>query len=131
MNKYSNVILTGMKIILENKVLENDYSIEIENGLIKNILSPNDEVPNDKERFFFSSDYYIAPGLIDTHIHGSKGFDVMDGSVDSLAEIAKSLYTQGVTSFLATTMTSSIFPGSSDPTTLSTPITLAGKAVAA
>ncbi|MDE5002992.1 N-acetylglucosamine-6-phosphate deacetylase, partial [Francisella tularensis subsp. holarctica] len=42
---------------------------------------------------------------IDIHIHGSKGADVMDGDVDALAVLSKSLYTQGVTSYLATTMT--------------------------
>ena len=31
----------------------------------------------------------------------------MDGDVDALAVISKSLYTQGVTSYLATTMTAS------------------------
>lgn len=52
-----------------------------------------------------SSDDYVIPGFIDIHIHGSKGADVMDGDVDALAVISKSLYTQGVTSYLATTMT--------------------------
>ncbi|MDE5005186.1 N-acetylglucosamine-6-phosphate deacetylase, partial [Francisella tularensis subsp. holarctica] len=37
--------------------------------------------------------------------HGSKGSDVMDGDVDALAVISKSIYTQGVTSYIATTMT--------------------------
>ncbi|MDE5016655.1 N-acetylglucosamine-6-phosphate deacetylase, partial [Francisella tularensis subsp. holarctica] len=52
-----------------------------------------------------SGDDYVIPGFIDIHIHGSKGADVIDGDVDALAVISKSLYTQGVTRSLASTMT--------------------------
>ncbi|AIT08570.1 N-acetylglucosamine-6-phosphate deacetylase [Candidatus Francisella endociliophora] len=54
-----------------------------------------------------SSDDYVIPGFLDIHIHGSKGADVMDGDVDALDVISKSIYKQGVTSYLATTMTAS------------------------
>ena len=50
---------------------------------------------------------YVIPGFIDIHIHGSKGADVMDGDIDALEVISKSIYKQGVTSYLATTMTDS------------------------
>ncbi len=49
----------------------------------------------------------IVPGLIDLHIHGREGCDVMDGKVSSLETISKSLASHGVTGFLATTVTSS------------------------
>ncbi|MED7819112.1 MULTISPECIES: N-acetylglucosamine-6-phosphate deacetylase [unclassified Francisella] len=52
-----------------------------------------------------TSDDFVLPGFIDIHIHGSKGADVMDGDVDALELISKSIYKQGVTSYLATTMT--------------------------
>lgn len=48
---------------------------------------------------------YIIPGMIDIHIHGAVGCDFMDGDVLSYAKIAKYLASEGVTSFLATTMT--------------------------
>ncbi|MCK8817855.1 N-acetylglucosamine-6-phosphate deacetylase [Natroniella sulfidigena] len=48
---------------------------------------------------------YVAPGLIDLHIHGAKGFDVMDGSMEALEEISNSIARSGVTAFLPTTMT--------------------------
>ncbi len=48
---------------------------------------------------------YIAPGLIDLHIHGYLGRDVCDGSVEGLRTIAKGLLQNGVTGFLPTTMT--------------------------
>ena len=47
---------------------------------------------------------WIWPGLIDIHIHGIGGFDVMDGDAGSLAAMARQLVQHGVTGFLATTM---------------------------
>lgn len=48
----------------------------------------------------------VFAGLIDTHIHGYMGYDVMDGN--HLAEISKYLANEGTTSWLATTMTMSM-----------------------
>lgn len=50
-------------------------------------------------------DVVIAPGLIDLHIHGREGCDVMDADPASLATISRSLAACGVTGFLATTVT--------------------------
>ena len=48
---------------------------------------------------------YLFPGFIDMHIHGSAGFDTMDGTEESLRGMARSLVKEGTTSFLPTTMT--------------------------
>lgn len=50
-------------------------------------------------------DCWVAPGLVDTHIHGFKGSDVMDGTLEALETIAEGLLACGVTSFLPTTLT--------------------------
>ncbi|HEL0023967.1 TPA: N-acetylglucosamine-6-phosphate deacetylase [Streptococcus equi subsp. zooepidemicus] len=50
--------------------------------------------------------YQIAPGLVDTHIHGYAGADVMDNSAEGLHAISEGLLSTGVTSFLPTTLTS-------------------------
>jgi N-acetylglucosamine-6-phosphate deacetylase len=52
--------------------------------------------------------YWIAPGLVDTHIHGFKNHDVMDNDLMGLNAISEGLLSCGVTSFLPTTLTSSI-----------------------
>ena len=49
----------------------------------------------------------IAPGLVDTHIHGYKGHDVMDNDLEGLNVIAEGILSCGVTSFLPTTLTAS------------------------
>ena len=49
--------------------------------------------------------YHVIPGMIDVHIHGADGADTMDGTYQSMKRIANVLPQEGVTSFLATTMT--------------------------
>ena len=49
----------------------------------------------------------IAPGLVDTHIHGLLGHDVMDNDWDGIETMSKNLLKAGVTSWLPTTLTGS------------------------
>ena len=48
---------------------------------------------------------YVAPGFVDTHIHGYADCDVMDCSWESVATIAGRILENGVTSWLPTTLT--------------------------
>ncbi|MFJ7950058.1 N-acetylglucosamine-6-phosphate deacetylase [Lysinibacillus sp. NPDC096418] len=52
--------------------------------------------------------WLLFPGYIDMHIHGSAGHDTMDATQNALHGMARSLVEEGVTGFLATTMTQSI-----------------------
>lgn len=49
----------------------------------------------------------IAPGFVDTHIHGFDGADIMDCKVESVATVSRGLLRNGVTSYLPTTLTAS------------------------
>lgn len=64
------------------------------------------EKPTDGDILDYSGKQ-IAPGLVDTHIHGFKGYDVMDNDVQALNVIAEGILSTGVTSFLPTTLTAS------------------------
>ncbi len=48
----------------------------------------------------------LIPGLIDTHVHGAGGFDVMDGTPESFEALRMALLKEGTTGFLPTTMSS-------------------------
>ncbi len=50
---------------------------------------------------------WVAPGLVDTHIHGLLGHDVMDNDWDTIQEMGEGLLSCGVTSWLPTTLTGS------------------------
>ena len=49
---------------------------------------------------------YIAPGLIDVHIHGSDGVDLMDGKEESIRTVPY-VVKYGVVGFLPSTVTAS------------------------
>ena len=53
------------------------------------------------------ADAIVLPGFVDQHIHGAGGSDGMDGTVEDIAIIAKTIAAEGTTSFLVTTMTQS------------------------
>lgn len=47
----------------------------------------------------------VAPGFVDTHIHGFDNCDVMDCKADSVRTISRGILRNGVTSWLPTTLT--------------------------
>lgn len=73
-------------------------SLTVENGKIINFKSGPNHLTIDEK-------LYLVPGFIDEHIHGANGCDSMNGKRASLLTIATNLAKEGVTSFLATTMT--------------------------
>ena len=51
---------------------------------------------------------YVAPGLVDIHIHGYLGEDTCDANPDGIRKMAYGIAQNGVTAFLPTTMTVSM-----------------------
>lgn len=93
-------IING-KIILEDGILEN--SVLLFNDKIEGIVS-SDKIPNNAE-IVDANGGFVAPGLIDVHIHGYLGKDVCDCEEESIRTISKGLLANGVTGYLPTTMT--------------------------
>jgi N-acetylglucosamine-6-phosphate deacetylase len=83
-----------------------DHSIEIENGIIKDIY-PTPEFEKSLDSIINANGFIVTPGLIDIHIHGCMGADTMDATFNALNTMSAFLGAHGVTSFLATTVTSS------------------------
>ncbi|WP_440615446.1 N-acetylglucosamine-6-phosphate deacetylase [Cysteiniphilum sp. 6C5] len=94
--------ITGAQIVTKDAVLEGEIAVEC-----GKIMAVGEALPDFSHLpvVEYSQSDRVIPGFIDTHIHGSCGCDVMDGEIESLKMITSSLYRQGVTSFLATTMT--------------------------
>lgn len=93
-------IING-KIITRSGVLEN--KVLVFNETIQQI---QEEVPTDCH-VIDAKGMYIAPGLIDVHVHGSCGADTMDQTKEAIEVISAGISKNGVTSFLPTTMTMS------------------------
>lgn len=85
--------------ILEDAMLE-DYCMEVEDGVIVGFSK------NEPDSYEYLGEI-VAPGLVDTHIHGYAGKDIMNAEEGALDVISKGLLECGVTSFLPTTLTDS------------------------
>ena len=90
------------KIILKDSVLEN--YVVIFDDRIKNIL-PKENVDVSEYESIDAKGKFVAPGLIDMHIHGYLGADASDGNCDAIKIIAEGIIRNGVTSWCPTTMT--------------------------
>ncbi len=93
-------IING-KIILKDRIIENSvllYSNKIEGIVPSNAIPEGYDIVDAKGG-------YVAPGLIDIHIHGYLGKDVCDGEEESIRTISEGLIANGVTGYLPTTMT--------------------------
>ena len=91
----------GGKIILKDRITEGCallYSDVVEGIVPESLIPEGCEIIDAKGG-------YVAPGLIDLHIHGYLGKDVCDGEEESIRTISKGLLANGVTGYLPTTMT--------------------------
>ncbi len=96
------MIIKNVKAFTENKTFV-DGEITIDGGRITNVT--NRATPFEIDQTIDGNGCYAIPGLIDLHFHGCKGFDVCDGSAESIAEIAKYEASVGVTGICPATMT--------------------------
>ncbi|KMN69820.1 N-acetylglucosamine-6-phosphate deacetylase [Bacillus cereus] len=93
------------KILFENTITGPGY-LKIKDGKFGAFQK---EKPNEEDVIIIDyEDKWIAPGLVDTHVHGILGHEVMDNSFEGLETISKGLLSCGVTSFLPTTLTAPI-----------------------
>jgi N-acetylglucosamine-6-phosphate deacetylase len=97
--------IINCKIILEDCVLDNSVILFDKN--IRSIISTEKfkKTSTDNIEIIDAKGNFVSPGLIDIHIHGSGGHDAMDGSLEDIDIISKSISEHGVTAFLPTTMT--------------------------
>lgn len=101
----NSIIIKGPKIYIEQGILE-ESCLVIKDGVIKDIfLTDRLKDISDSQKFSFPSSYHLIPGMIDMHIHGAKGADIMDADFTALETIAAALPSEGTTAFLGSTMT--------------------------
>lgn len=96
-----------MKAIVNGKIILKDRIVDGRVLLFSNVIEgivDVDQIPSDAE-VIDAQGGYVAPGLIDMHIHGYLGKDTCDGEEESIRTMAKGIVANGVTGFLPTTMT--------------------------
>lgn len=98
-------LIKNVTLILEDKIIRNGSLIFSEaEGEIEKVASYPLQADSAVE-VIDGQNSYLAPGLIDIHIHGGAGHDTMEAESEALNKISEVLAEHGVTSFLATTMT--------------------------
>lgn len=90
------------KIFFQGKMVGPAY-LEINNGKFGKIKK---EVCED-DYIIDYKDFYVLPGLVDTHIHGYNGLDIMDDTYTNIVLLSKKLLEVGVTTFIPTLMSTS------------------------
>lgn len=104
--KSTNLLISGMTVHTEYEILPN-AAVHIQNQRIQEIFQ--DPQPKFSARHIhFPANYHLIPGRIDMHIHGARGADIMDATPAALDQIRAALAAEGVTGFLATTVTESV-----------------------
>ena len=98
-----NAIING-KIILKDRIVED--GVLLYSDVIEGVVDA-DKIP-EGANIIDAKGGYVAPGLIELHIHGYLGRDVCDGEIESIKVISEGIVKNGVTGFLPTTMTESM-----------------------
>lgn len=95
------VLIKNAKIISGGKAIDKGF-IAIKD---KRISLIGEGVPSlNAEEIFDAGGDYLSSGFIDVHCHGAVGYDFCDGDSEGVREIAKYKLSEGVTSFLPTTL---------------------------
>lgn len=81
---------------------EQTTCVLIENGIIARIGKI--EAADGYDNILDAQERILAPGLIDVHIQGAGGADVLDATAEALQAISQACARFGVTAFLATTV---------------------------
>lgn len=79
-------------------------TVVIEEGIIT-YVGDEANAPQGIEPVLDAKGAYVTPGLIDIHVHGGGGGDVMDGTVAALEQMAQTFARYGTTAFLPATVT--------------------------
>ena len=97
-----------MKCIINGKLVLPDAVAEGKALLFDDTIveiTDASSVDTGKHEVIDAAGLYVAPGLLDMHIHGYAGEDTSDAKEDGLLKMCQALAENGVTSWCPTTMT--------------------------
>lgn len=102
-----SIWIVNARIAAESGWIENG-AVRVERGRIVEMLSEGSAAAGAGAKRLDAEGMMLIPGMIDVHIHGANGYDIMDGTTESIQEVSKACVATGCTSFLATSVSSSL-----------------------
>ena len=96
-------IIRGGRVLTPDETLDG-HAVIIQDGHIEGVS--RDVLPA-ADRVIDATGLRVIPGLIDLHVHGAVGCDVMDATPRALTAMEEFFLRHGVTAYLATTITAS------------------------
>lgn len=97
--------ISPVRLAVDNVIVE-QRTVLAKGRSIVGIIPAAEPIPPDAV-VIDGHDALIIPGMIDIHIHGANGFDMTDGTAQSILETSFACAKFGCTAFLATSLTSS------------------------
>ena len=100
-------MITNVNVLLPHQLLPS-ATVCVADGKIERIVTQESLQIDDKYEHIDGQGMWLIPGMIDVHIHGANGYDMMDGTEASIQEVSRACAATGCTSFLATSVSSTI-----------------------
>ena len=99
----SGCVLISGGIILTPHSTYTDYTLVAGHKKLL-ALEPGTVACGPRDQVINARGMWVVPGMIDVHIHGAIGYDMMDANPETIPAISRFLVRHGVTSYLPTTM---------------------------
>jgi len=99
----NRLAIVGGLVVTPSEVIEHGIVL-CEDGRITFVGSSREAAPEPDSRVVGATGRMVLPGLIDTHVHGSDGDDVMVNGVEGIRRVSRAQLRYGTTAYLPTTI---------------------------
>ncbi len=97
----ARTVISSVRLILPETVLEKAW-IRFESGTISDF---GQGLPPESENVLDGMGLFLAPGFVDTHVHGGNGADFLDGTREAFCTVADYHVSRGTTALCPTLAT--------------------------
>ncbi|MCE5170066.1 N-acetylglucosamine-6-phosphate deacetylase [Paenibacillus profundus] len=103
----NNKVVQNVQLLLPDRIVPS-ATVWIRDGKIERVEPEYHSAVEDQYERIDGRGQWLIPGMIDVHIHGANGLDMMDGTEASIQEVSHACAATGCTSFLATSVSSTM-----------------------
>ena len=97
----------GGTIVLPDRVI-NDGVVRCSEGMIQSVSETQSGTSESQCEVYSLAGKILSPGFVDIHVHGGRGCDFMDGTVNAVEAVCRAHLEHGTTSIFPTTTTGAV-----------------------